>query len=63
MKIIQKLISLFFNKKKDIADTVCCSGCKHLFYWNDGSAGCDTEKEDICIPNGFSLREATDNEL
>ena len=34
-----------------------CSGCNNLFYWCDGSAGCDLEKEDICIPNGFYLRE------
>lgn len=53
---IHKLISLFSNKEKE-EPTVCCSGCKHLFYWCDGSAGCDLEKEDICISNGFYLRE------
>lgn len=56
MNILDKLISLFL-KKKDVADTICCSGCKHLFYWNDGSVGCDIEKEYICIPNGFIYRE------
>ena len=57
MNILNKLISLFSNKKKAVTDTVCCSGCKHLFYWNDGSVGCDIEKEYICIPNGFIFRE------
>lgn len=57
MKILNKIISLFPNKKKVVTDTVCCSGCKHLFYWCDGSVGCDIEKEYICIPNGFILRK------
>ena len=52
-----KQVSLFANKKKDNVDTVCCTGCKHLFYWCDGSVGCDIEKEYICIPNGFIYRE------
>ena len=56
MNILDKLISLFL-KKKDVADTVCCSGCKHLFYWNDGSVGCDIEQEEACIPHSFCLRE------
>lgn len=59
MKIIQKLISLFSNKKKVTDDTVCCAGCKHLFYWCDGSVGCDIEREYKCIPNGFIYREAS----
>ena len=54
---IHKLISLFSNKKKVVTDTVCCARCKHLFYWCDGSVGCDIEKEYICIPNGFIYRE------
>lgn len=57
MNILNKIISLFSNKKKSVTDTVCCSGCKHLFYWNDGSVGCDIEQEYECIPNGFTLRE------
>lgn len=61
VKMLKKLISLFSNKEKVVTDTVCCLGCKHLFYWCDGSAGCDVEKEDICIPNGFYLREEWQN--
>ena len=60
MGILHKLykqISSFANKKKDNADTVCCAGCKHLFYWCDGSVGCDIEWEYKCIPNGFVYRE------
>lgn len=60
MGILHKLykqVSLFTNKKKVVTDTVCCSGCKHLFYWNDGSVGCDIEREYECIPNGFTFRE------
>ncbi len=62
MSFIYKILSLFSNKEKVDEHTVCCSGCKHLFYWNDGSAGCDLEKEDICIPNGFYLREECRND-
>lgn len=62
VNMLKKLISLFSNKKKVNTDTVCCLGCKHLFYWNNGSAGCDIEKEDICIPNGFYLREECYND-
>lgn len=58
MKILNKIISLFSNKKKSVTNTVCCAGCKHLFYWNDGSVGCDIEREHECIPNGFSCRES-----
>lgn len=57
MNILNKLILLFFNNKKSVTDTVCCSGCKHLFYWCDGSVGCDIEQEYICIPNRFIYRE------
>lgn len=57
MKIINKLISLFSNKKKVDTDTVCCDGCKHLFYWCDGSVGCDIELEHKCMPNGFTFKE------
>lgn len=57
MNILNKIISLFFNKKKSVTDTVCCAGCKHLFYWNDGSVGCDIELERKCIPNGFTLKK------
>ena len=60
MGILHKLykqVSSFANKKKDNADTVCCAGCKHLFYWCDGSVGCDIELEHECIPNGFIFRE------
>ena len=56
MSFIRNILSLFSSKEKD-RSSVCCLGCKHLFYWCDGSAGCDLEKEDICIPNGFYLRE------
>ena len=61
MSFIYKILSLFSNKEKVNKPTVCCAGCKHLFYWCDGSAGCDLEKEDICIPNGFYLREEWQN--
>ena len=57
MNILNKIISLFSNNKKTVINTVCCSGCKHLFYWNDGSVGCDIGQEYECIPNGFTLRE------
>lgn len=33
-----------------------CCGCNNLFYWCDGSAGCEIEKEKECISNGFCLR-------
>lgn len=56
MSILNKLISMIFSKEKD-EPTVCCAGCKHLFYWCDGSAGCDIEREYDCIPKGFILRE------
>lgn len=56
MSILNKLISMFSNKEKD-EPIVCCAGCKHLFYWCDGSAGCDIEREYDCIPKGFILRE------
>lgn len=56
MSFIRNILSLFASKEKDEA-SVCCLGCKHLFYWCDGSAGCDTEKEYKCIPNGFIYRE------
>lgn len=57
MKILNKIISLFSNKKKSVTDTVSCSGCKHLFYWCNGSVGCDIEREHNCIPEGYILRE------
>lgn len=56
MSILNKLISMIFSKEKD-EPTVCCAGCKHLFYWCDGSVGCDIEREHDCIPEGFILRE------
>jgi len=62
MNILNKIISLFLNNKKAVTNIVCCSGCKHLFYWNDGSVGCDIEKEYICIPNGFIHREESKND-
>lgn len=36
---------------------VCCLGCKHFFYWCDGSAGCDLDKQYICTHNNFILRD------
>lgn len=57
MSILHKLISLFSSKEKTEKRTVCCAGCKHLFYWCDGSVGCDIERENDCIPEGFILRE------
>ena len=57
MGFFDKLISLFSSKEKVNKSTACCVGCKHLFYWCDGSAGCDIEKEYSCIPNGFIYRE------
>ena len=58
MSILHKLISLFSNKEKVEKPTVCCAGCKHLFYWCDGSVGCDIEQEYECIPKGFLYRES-----
>ena len=60
VSMFKKLISLFSNKKKIVTDTVCCAGCKHLFYWCDGSVGCYIEREHDCIPEGFILREEID---
>ena len=60
MGILHKLYKQVFpsaNKKKVVTDTVCCAGCKHLFYWCDGSVGCYIEREHDCIPEGFILRE------
>lgn len=56
MGFLSKLFSMFQNKKVD-EPTVCCAGCKHLFYWCDGSVGCDIEREHDCIPEGYILRE------
>lgn len=39
---------------------VCCSGCRHLDYWNDGSALCVKGLEGVCIPNGFKYREVNE---
>lgn len=60
MNILNKIISLFSNKKKAVTNTICCSGCKHLFYWCNGSVGCYIEREHDCIPEGFILREEID---
>lgn len=59
MWFLNKLISLFSSKEKE-EPTVCCAGCKHLFYWCDGSVGCYIEREHDCIPEGFVLREEID---
>lgn len=56
MSILNKLISMIFSKEKN-EPVVCCADCKHLFYWCDGSVGCDIEREHDCIPKGFILRE------
>ena len=61
MSILNILISMFSSKERN-EPIVCCSGCKHLFYWNDGSVGCDIEKEYICIPNRFVYREESKND-
>ena len=45
--------------KKEPKKKVCCLGCKYLDYWNDGSALCIKDLEDVCIPNGFKYREVT----
>ena len=58
MSVLHKLISLFPSKEKVEKPTVCCAGCKHLFYWCDGSVGCDIEQEYKCIPKGFLYRES-----
>lgn len=50
------LLSLFKRNKKTrrhIEQKLCCLGCKHLFYWNDGSAGCDLDKQYTCTHNNF----------
>ena len=60
MGFFDKLISLFSSKEKVNKPTPCCVGCKHLFYWNDGSAGCDLEKEDI---NSMENGKYTDADL
>lgn len=46
----------------DTEQKICCLGCKHFFYWNDGSAGCDLDKQYICTHNNFILREE-DNDI
>ena len=55
MGILYKIISMFSNKGTNPG--ICCAGCKHLFYWNDGSVGCDIEQEHECIPKSFVYRE------
>lgn len=65
MGILHKLYKQVFpsaNKKKVVTDTVCCAGCKHLFYWCDGSVGCYIEREHDCIPEGFILREEREHD-
>ena len=58
MSFINKILSLFSSKNEE--PTLCCSKCKHLFFWNDGSAGCDIDKEYTCIPSGYVLWEEED---
>lgn len=57
MSFCGKILSMLFGD--DDKPTRCCYKCKHLFFWNDGSAGCDIEKEDFCIPNDFILWEGS----
>ena len=60
LNIISALIKqLMFRKKKTPKEDVCCWGCKYLDYWNDGSALCTKDLQDVCIPNGFKYREVT----
>ena len=48
------------NVKKEPKGKACCLGCKYLDYWNDGSALCIKDLQDVCIPNGFKYREVTE---
>ena len=47
------ILDAIFNNKP----VKSCSGCNNLFYWCDGSAGCEIGKEKECIPNNFHLRD------
>ena len=56
------LFSIFKkNKGRHIEQKLCCLGCKYLFYWNDGSAGCDLDKQYTCTHNNFILRQEDDD--
>ena len=60
MSIITAFIkwSIFRQKKKPKEkEKVCCYGCKYLDYWNDGSALCTKDLQNVCIPNDFKFRE------
>lgn len=46
--------------KEKPKEKVCCLGCKYLDYWNNGSALCIKDLQDVCIPNGFKYREVTE---
>ena len=51
------LISIANKLPNDTERKICCLGCKHFFYWNNGSAGCDLDKQYVCTHNNFILRE------
>lgn len=52
-----KRFAKFFNKhpllKSSMEDVTSCMGCKHFFYHNDGSGGCDSPMEKVCLNNRF----------
>ena len=50
---------LILKKKKEPKEDASCLGCKHLGYWNDGSALCAKDLQDACIHNGFKYREVS----
>lgn len=51
------LISIANKLPNDTERKICCLGCKHFFYWNNGGAGCDLDKQYVCTHNNFILRE------
>ena len=44
-----------------IAKEVSCSGCRHLFYYNDGSVGCDLNAERACFSSNRKYYEVKEN--
>jgi len=50
-------------KKKNIPkeEPKTCSGCKHLFYYNDGSVGCDLNAERACFSSNRKYYEVKEN--
>ena len=63
LKALTIILGVCTNKlPNDTERKICCLGCKHFFYWNNGSAGCDLDKQYVCTHNNFILREE-DNDI